>query len=223
MTDQPLRILLADDHDLVRSGLAAILNSHHDIDVIGQVADGPAAARFAAQHAPDVILMDIQMPGGDGLDATRTILRTCPNTRVLILTTFDLDEYVYRALRAGASGFLLKTASPTELVQAVRQCAAGDRLLAPSVTNRLIERFIQHPPPGSAVPDKLASLTPRELDVLRAVARGLSNAEIGASLYLSEATVKTHMTRILAKLGLRDRLQAVVLAHETGLAEHTTD
>ncbi|MFT4296679.1 MAG: response regulator transcription factor [Micropruina sp.] len=166
-----------------------------------------------------MVLMDIQMPGGDGLDATQTILATCPNTRVLILTTFDLDEYVYRALRAGASGFLLKTASPAELVRAVPQCAAGDRLLAPSVTDRLIERFIQHPPPGGAVGQRLAGLTPRELDVLRAVARRLSNAEVGASLYLSEATVKTHMTRILAKLGLRDRLQAVVVAYETGLAD----
>ncbi len=218
MTERAIRVLLADDHDLVRGGLAAILGANDDIEVIGQVADGPAAARFAIENSPDVVLMDIQMPGGDGLDATQVILRTCPTTRVLILTTFDLDEYIYRALRAGASGFLLKTASPAELVRAVRQCGAGDRLLAPSVTDRLIERFVQQPPPGGSGSGRLVGLTPRELDVLRAVARGLSNAEIGASLYLSEATVKSHMTHILAKLGLRDRLQAVVLAYETGLA-----
>jgi DNA-binding NarL/FixJ family response regulator len=218
MSERAIRVLLADDHDLVRGGLAAILNANEDVEVIGQVADGPAAASFAIRYTPDIVLMDIEMPGGDGLTATQTILAACPRTRVLILTTFDLDEYVYRALRAGASGFLLKTASPADLVEAVRKCAAGDRLLAPSVTSRLIERFVRTPPGGVAAQHPgLARLTARELDVLRAAGRGLSNAEIAATLYLSEATVKTHITRILAKLGMRDRLQVVVLAYETGL------
>jgi DNA-binding NarL/FixJ family response regulator len=166
--------------------------------------------------------MDIEMPGGDGLTATRTILAAGPHTRVLILTMFDLDEYVFQALRAGASGFLLKTTPPARLVDAIKACAAGETLLAPSVTQRLIETFVQRPPapPGGALPATLRDLTPREVDVLKAVARGLSNAEIGAELYLAEPTVKTHITRILAKLGLRDRVQAVVLAYETGLVRH---
>ena len=212
-------MLVADDHDLVRDGLAAILDADPGIEVVGEVADGPAAVRAARELDPDIVLMDVEMPGGDGLTATRTILATCPTTRVLMLTMFDLDEYVYQALRAGASGFLLKTTPSAKLLDAVKSCAAGETLLAPSVVHRLITSYVQRPPaaPANQKSGPLTALTPRELDVLGGIARGLSNAEIGAELYLAEATVKTHITRILAKLGLRDRVQAVVLAYESGL------
>lgn len=215
----PVRVLLVDDHDLLRAGLSAILSTDPGISVVGQASDGSAGVRAARDLQPDVVLMDIEMPGGDGLTATREILAGGPGTRVLMLTTFDLDDYVFQALRAGASGFLLKTTPPDKLIEAVHTCAGGDTLLAPSVTRRLVERFIQHPPTAATgeLPPNLRRLTPRELAVLRSLARGKSNLEIGAELYLAETTVKTHITRILSKLGLRDRVQAVVLAYETGL------
>jgi DNA-binding NarL/FixJ family response regulator len=215
----PIRVLVVDDQDLVRGGLVAILGSVDFIEVVGEAADGPAAVAATVASSPDVVLMDIEMPGGDGLTATRDVLERCPDTRVLVLTTFDLDEYVYQALRVGASGFLLKTTAPAELANAVRACAAGETLLASTVTKRLIETFVQRRPVSAMdeVPDALKRLTPRELDVLRAIAHGRSNSEVGAELFLSEPTVKTHVTHILAKLGLRDRVQAVVLAYEAGL------
>ncbi|WP_448624549.1 response regulator [Geodermatophilus sp. URMC 64] len=218
MSDR-IRVLIADDHDLLRDGVAAILGADPAIEVVGEASSGPSAVAAARALAPDVVLMDVEMPGGDGLRATREVLDSCPGTRVLVLTMFDLDEYVLEALRAGASGFLLKTTPSGRLAEAVRACAAGETLLAPSVTRRLVESFVRRPPPSRAgtVPAELTGLTERELDVLRAMARGLSNAEIGAELYLAETTVKTHVTRILAKLGLRDRVQAVILAYETGL------
>ena len=218
MTGQ-VRVLVVDDQDLLRGGLIAILGTHAGVEVVGEAADGPSAVHAALRLAPDVVLMDVEMPGGDGLTATAEIVARCPGTRVLMLTMFDLDEYVFRALSAGASGFLLKTTPPDALADAVRTCVAGDTLLAPSVTRRLVEHFVHRPPPRrpETVLPQLADLTPRELDVLRAVARGLSNAEIAAQLYMAEATVKTHVTRIFTKLGLRDRVQAVVLAYETGL------
>ncbi len=215
----PVRVLVVDDYDLLRGGLVAILDTAEGIDVIGEAADGPSAVRAARDLAPHVVLMDVEMPGGDGLTATRQILRDLPETRVLVLTTFDLDEYVVDALRAGASGFLLKTTPPTALADTVRACAAGTTSLAPSVTARLLETFVERTPsaPLDGTPPALQHLTARELDVLRAMARGLSNAEVGAELHLAETTVKTHVTRVLAKLSLRDRVQAVVLAYETGL------
>jgi len=215
----PLRVLIADDHDLLRGGLVAILGVADGIEVVGEVSSGREAVRAATRLTPDVVLMDVEMPGGDGLAATREILSRCPRTRVIILTMFDLDEYVFQALSAGASGFLLKTTAPSKLAEVIRACNDGETLLAPSVTRRLIETYVQHPPPPTdgSPPASLRHLTPREVDVLTALARGLSNAEIGAQLNLAEGTVKTHITRILAKLGLRDRVQAVVLAYESGL------
>jgi DNA-binding NarL/FixJ family response regulator len=215
---EPIRVLLVDDHDLVREGLAAILAADPAIKIVGEAADGLTAVQVARDLTPDIVLMDVEMPGGDGLTATRTILACCPTTRVVILTMFDLDENVFQALRIGASGFLLKTTPSAKLVDAVKACAAGETLLAPSVVDRLITTYVDHPPPATQPgTGALQALTPRELDVLRAIARGLSNAEISSELYLAEATVKTHITRILAKLGLRDRVQAVVLAYQTGL------
>jgi DNA-binding NarL/FixJ family response regulator len=215
----PVRVVIADDHDLLRDGVTAILGADPGIEVVGEASSGPSAVAAAAALAPDVVLMDVEMPGGDGLTATRQILARCPRTRVLVLTTFDLDEYVLEALRAGASGFLLKTTPAAALVSAVRACAAGEMLLAPSVTRRLVETYVRQPtsPPEGTVPPGMEQLTERELDVLRALARGLSNAEIGRDLYLAETTVKTHVTHLLAKLGLRDRVQAVILAYESGL------
>jgi DNA-binding NarL/FixJ family response regulator len=217
----PVRVLLVDDHDLLRAGLSAILGVA-GLEVVGEAATGPAAVDAARRLGPDVVLMDIEMPGGDGLTATRQILAECPETRVLMLTTFDLDDYVFQALRAGASGFLLKTTPPPKLVEAVQACAAGETPLAPSVTRRLVDSYVQRAPapPDGQLPPALRGLTPRELEVLQALARGLSNVEIGAELYMAEPTVKAHVTRILAKLGLRDRVQAVVLAHETGFIQH---
>jgi DNA-binding NarL/FixJ family response regulator len=213
-----IRVVLADDQDLIRGGLRAILDAEDDIAVVAEAADGAAAARAAAAHAADVVLMDVQMPGSDGLDGTRRVLQARPQCRVLVLAMFDLDEYVFGALRAGASGFLLKTTPPGELAAGVRACHSGDLLFAPAVTRRLVEAYVRRPPaPAGGVPPELAELTAREVEVLRAIARGLSNAEIAAELFLGEATVKTHVTRILWKLGLRDRVQAVVAAYECGL------
>jgi DNA-binding NarL/FixJ family response regulator len=217
----PPRVVIADDQNLVRSGFRMILGAA-GISVVGEAGDGAAAVAATLRHRPDVVLMDIRMPEMDGLEATRRILAapTTSDCRIIILTTFDLDQYVYAALTAGASGFLLKDVTPEQLVTAVRTVRAGDALLAPSITRRLVERFAPRAPGTSAgLPPHgdLSDLTPRELEVLQLVARGLSNAELAAQLCLSEATVKTHVARIFAKLQLRDRVQAVVLAYETGL------
>ncbi|RIK09392.1 MAG: DNA-binding response regulator [Acidobacteria bacterium] len=214
-----IRVLLVDDQDLVRGGMRAILDAEDDLEVVGEAGDGARAADVAVEVSPDVVLMDVQMPGVDGIEGLRRVVRARPRARVLMLTMFDLDEYVFAALKEGASGFLLKTTPPAALAQAVRDCHAGEMLFSPAVTRRLVETFVRRPPATDGVPEVLAGLTPRELDVLRAMARGLSNAEIGRELYLGEATVKTHVTRVLAKLGLRDRVQAVVLAYECGLAQ----
>jgi DNA-binding NarL/FixJ family response regulator len=214
-----IRVLVADDQALVRGGLVAILGAQDDIEVVGEADDGGVAVDQALTLRPDVVLMDVRMPKVDGIEATRRLALHPGAPRVLILTTFDLDEYVYEALRAGAGGFLLKDAPPERLADAVRTVAAGESLVAPAITRRLVERFMRRPTPDAARRDTFAELTARELEVLRLVARGLANAEIAGELFLSEATVKTHLTRILAKLGLRDRVQAVVLAYESGLVE----
>jgi DNA-binding NarL/FixJ family response regulator len=213
-----IRVLLADDQALVRGGFRMILEAQEDIEVAGEASDGAEALEQARRLKPDVVLLDIRMPGMDGLEATRRLVSAAPEApRVLILTTFDLDEYVYEAMLSGASGFLLKSVRPRQLADAVRTVADGESLLAPSITRRLVEEFVRLPRPGQNTPEALAGLTERELDVLRLIAGGRSNAEIAASLFISEATVKTHVTRLLAKLGLRDRVQAVVLAYESGL------
>jgi DNA-binding NarL/FixJ family response regulator len=212
-----IRVLIADDQALLRGGFRMILESQRDIEVVGEAADGHEALALARELSPDVVLMDIRMPELDGLEAARRLLAERDSPRVLMLTTFDENEYVYEAMKAGASGFLLKEIQPEQLAEAVRVAAAGDALLAPSITRRLIEEFVSRPPPGSGPPAELEELTERELEVLKLIARGLSNAEIASSLFLSEATVKTHVTHVLAKLGLRDRVQAVVLAYESGL------
>lgn len=213
-----LRVLVADDQALVRSGLRLILESESGLSVVGEAADGREAVEAAKRLRPDVVLMDVRMPDTDGIEATRRINASSlePKPRILILTTFDLDEYVYAALRAGASGFLLKDAPPDDLVHAVRVLARGEALLAPTVTRRLIEEFASRPEPDES-PEGIDELTERELEVLRNLAAGRSNAEIAASLFVSEATVKTHISHILTKLDLRDRVQAVVVAYESGL------
>jgi DNA-binding NarL/FixJ family response regulator len=211
-----LRVLVADDQELVRAGFCVILEAAGFI-VAGEAADGAEAVALAASERPDVVLMDVRMPVMDGLEATRRIAASGADApKVVILTTFDLDDYVYEALRAGASGFLLKDAPRADLVAAIRVAAAGDALLAPSVTRRLIEAFAARPAAVAPSPSRLASLTPRERDILMLVARGRSNTEIASDLVVSEATVKTHVGHLLAKLGLRDRVQAVILAYETG-------
>ncbi len=212
-----IRVALVDDQDLIRGGLRAILDAEDDIEVVGEAADGGGAVHLATARLADIVLMDVQMPVVDGIEGTRRVVDARPECRVVVLTMFDLDEYVFAALRAGASGFLLKTTPPDELAAAVRACHSGEMLFAPAVTRRLVETYVRHPPRPDGVPARLEELTEREIDVLRAIARGLSNAEIAAELYLGEATVKTHVTRILSKLGLRDRVQAVVLAYECGL------
>ncbi|MEU6550259.1 response regulator transcription factor [Streptomyces sp. NPDC046915] len=214
----PPRVLIADDQALVRTGFGMILTAD-GVDVVAEAADGDEAVEAVHRTRPDLVLMDIRMPGTDGLEATRRILSgALPEPpRVIMLTTFDLDRYVYAALTAGASGFLLKDVTPEHLVAAVRLARNGDALLAPAITRRLIERFVSQDPDSPALHRDLAALTPRELEVLRTLATGLSNAELAARFRLSEATVKTHVARILAKLRLRDRAQAVVVAYETGL------
>jgi DNA-binding NarL/FixJ family response regulator len=216
-----IRVLLADDQALVRGGFRAILDAEPDIEVVAEASDGAEALELAARHRVDVALMDIRMPRLDGIEATRRLLAEArsPPTRVLVLTTFDLDDYVYEALRAGASGFLLKEVLPEQLAPAVRIVAAGEALLAPSITRRLIERFAHRPVPGRQPGTSLEELTPRELDVLRLLARGMSNAEIAQQLIVGEATVKTHVAHVLAKLNLRDRIHAVVFAYESGLVQ----
>jgi len=210
-----IRVLIADDQGMVRSGLRSLLESEPDISVVAEAVNGVDAVDAARRTSPDVVLMDIRMPEVDGIEATRRLVRAEAGTRVLMLTTFDLDEYVFDALRAGASGFLLKDAPAEDLVAAVRTIALGDALLAPAVTRRVIESFAQSPAPVE--PQELASLSPRELEVLRHLARGRSNAEIARELFVSDATAKTHVSNILAKLGLRDRIQAVIYAYESGL------
>jgi DNA-binding NarL/FixJ family response regulator len=213
-----IRIAIADDQELVRNGVRMILEGEPDFEVVGEAADGHAAVELVEKTHPDVLLMDVQMPGSNGLDAARAIVAQGGPTRVLMLTTFDLDEYVYEALRAGAAGFLLKDMSGEDIVASVRQAARGtDSLLAPAVTRRLIERFAGGKSPVQARRGALNDLTNRELEVLRLVARGLSNAEIAKELSIGETTVKTHVARLLMKLELRDRVQAVIFAYESGV------
>jgi DNA-binding NarL/FixJ family response regulator len=215
-----IRVLIADDQALVRDGFGMILDAQDGIEVVGGAEDGGRAVDLARELRPDVVLMDIRMPGVDGLEATRRLMAEGDRApRVLMLTTFDQNEYVYEAMKAGASGFLLKDVRREELVNAVHVVAAGEALLAPSLTRRLIEDFVRRPPPGAAPAGPIADLTEREREVLRLVARGLSNAEIAAELVVSDATVKTHVARILSKLGLRDRIQAVVMAYESGFVQ----
>lgn len=211
-----IRVLLADDQALLRAGLRTVLAAEEDISVIGEASDGAEAARAAQALGVDVVLMDIQMPGVDDIEGVRRIVGSGTRAKVLMLTMFDLDEYVYSALRAGASGFLLKSADPDAIVQAVRDVHDGAMLFAPTVTRRLVEAYVRTPPVTDGVPQALSSLTERELDVVGGIARGLSNAEIGAELFLGEATVKAHVSHILTKLALRDRVQVVVLAYECG-------
>ena len=215
-------VVLADDQDLVRSGLRALLEAR-EIDVRADVANGREAVAAAREHRPDVLVMDIRMPVMDGIAATREITTSSLPTRVLVLTTYDLDQYVYEALKAGASGFMLKTTPPDRLAQAVEIVAAGEALLAPSLTQRLIQEHVRRPPPSAGVPESLAELTDREREVLVLVARGLSNEDIAERLVVSLATVKTHLNRVLGKLGLRSRAQAVVAAYETGLVRPGDD
>jgi DNA-binding NarL/FixJ family response regulator len=212
-----IRVLIADDQALVRGGFRMILDAQKDVEVVGEASDGREAVAQARELDPDVVLMDIRMPELDGLEATRQLVSGDGSARVLMLTTFDLDEYVYEAMKAGASGFLLKDVRPEQLAEAVRVVAAGDSLLAPAITQRLIAEFVRRPPPGSGAPAELSELTERELEVLKLIARGLSNGEIASELFVSEATVKTHVTHVLSKLKVRDRVQAVVLAYESGL------
>jgi DNA-binding NarL/FixJ family response regulator len=214
-----LRVLLVDDQALVRSGFRMLLEAQADMEVVGEAADGEQAVAEVRRTRPDVALMDIRMPRMDGIEATRLITHADPplGCKVLVLTTYDLDEYVFRGLRAGASGFLLKDVAPEELVKAIRIVAAGESLLAPSVTRRLIEEYVRTPAAPATPPPELASLTEREHEVLTLIGKGLANHEIAERLFLSMATVKTHVNRVFAKLGLRDRAQAVVLAYETGI------
>jgi DNA-binding NarL/FixJ family response regulator len=214
-----IRVVIADDQALVRAGFRMMLDAQPAVEVVAEAGDGREAVRQVLRGGADLVLMDVRMPVMNGIEATAELARRAPATRVLMLTTFDLDEYVYDAVRAGASGFLLKDVSPMDLVHAVHVVAAGDALVAPAITRRLLERFVARPHPGAARPDVLASLTEREVEVLVQIARGRSNQEIAGSLHLSPATVKTHVTRILAKLGLRDRTQAVVAAYESGLVQ----
>ncbi|MDX3258791.1 response regulator transcription factor [Streptomyces sp. NPDC093228] len=218
MTSSTVRVLIADDQMMVRQGFTVLLNARPGIEVVGQAVDGEEAVAKVAELAPDVVLMDIRMPGLGGIEATRRITADAPHPRVLVLTTFDLDEYVYDALRAGASGFLLKDASADQLAEAVRVVAAGDALLAPGITRRLIAEFSRlTDAPRAPLKQRVGDLTERETEVLALIAQGLSNAEIAGSLVVAEQTVKTHVGRILVKLGLRDRTQAAVFAYESGL------
>jgi DNA-binding NarL/FixJ family response regulator len=216
MNAAPVRVLLVDDDDLMRAGLRAVLRSDPEVEVVGEAATGRSAVAAVRTRRPDVVLMDVRMPDLDGIAATREVLAVSPDVRVVILTTFEQDDYIFGALSAGASGFLLKRTSPEELLAAIHAVAAGDSLLSPSVTRTVIERMARQPiPQGDDA--RLADLTPREREVLELVARGLSNGEIGVALVIEESTVKTHVKRILMKLGLRDRIQAVIFAYETGV------
>jgi DNA-binding NarL/FixJ family response regulator len=215
-----IRVMLVDDQELVRAGFRMILDAEDDLDIVAEAANGLQAVDLAQRYTVDVALMDIRMPELDGIEATRRIVQVRPTTHVLMLTTFDLNEYVYEALRAGASGFLLKDAPPEQLVDAIRTIASGDALLAPAVTRRVIEAYTRRPMlRGDAAPPELSELTKREVEVLKLIAKGHSNAEIAQQLFLEQTTVKTHVAKILQKLDLRDRVQAVVVAYETGLVQ----
>jgi DNA-binding NarL/FixJ family response regulator len=214
-TTAPIRVVVADDQPLLRAGIVAILDTQDDLSVVGEADDGAHAVRLVRELEPDVVLMDVQMPHVDGIEATRQLADS--GARIVMLTTFDLDRYVYDAMRAGAAGFLLKDTRPESLVEAVRAAARGEALLAPQVTRRLVEEFVSRPAPGAVDDGRLSPLTPREREVLTEIGRGRPNAEIAAALFLSEATVRTHVTRVFAKMQLRDRSQAVVLAYECGL------
>jgi DNA-binding NarL/FixJ family response regulator len=216
-----VRVVIADDQALVRGGFRMILDAREDMDVVGEAGDGAEAVDLVRQHEPEVVLMDVRMPAMDGIEASRRIVASGSSARIIILTTHDVDEYVFAALRAGASGFLLKDVRPAELVEGIRVVAGGDALLAPSVTRRLLDRFAADLAEPAPEPGHLDELTEREAEVLRLVALALSNSEIADRLVLTEATVKTHVSSVLRKLGLRDRVQAVVLAYETGLVERT--
>jgi RNA polymerase sigma factor (sigma-70 family) len=213
----PVRVLLVDDDDLMRAGLEAVLSSDATVDVVGEASDGRRALEQTRAHRPDVVLMDVRMPELDGIAATREVVAAFPGAKVVILTTFEQDDYIFGALNAGASGFLLKRTSPEELIAAIHTVAAGDSLLSPSVTRRVIERVAQQPSAEIPLDQRLDHLTPREREVLEQVARGLSNGEIASELVIEESTVKTHVKRILMKLRLRDRVQAVIFAYESGL------
>lgn len=219
-----IRVLVVDDDALVRGGFRMILEAQDDIEVVGEAADGADAVTTTLTLSPEVVVMDVRMAGMDGIEATRRLVadESCPS-RILMVTTFDLDRHVYDAFRAGASGFLLKNVPPEQLVSAVRCVARGDMLLSPSITRRLIETFTHRPAPATGRPPQLAALTDRELQVLQAIGRGRSNAEIAQQLFLSEATIRTHVNHLLSKLKLRDRVQAVVLAYETGLVQPGTE
>jgi DNA-binding NarL/FixJ family response regulator len=212
-------VLLVDDQRLVRTGFRLILDLEPDMTVVGEASDGAECLQLTAREDPDVVLMDIRMPVLDGIETTKRLVDAGSRAKILVLTTFDLDEYVYEAMRAGANGFLLKDAPREQLTAAIRAVAAGDALLAPSVTRRLIERFVGLRSPNTSLPDLAGLLTPREVEVLRLVARGRTNAEIARELFVEESTVKTHVARLLAKLGVRDRIQAVILAYETGFIQ----
>jgi DNA-binding NarL/FixJ family response regulator len=213
------RIVIADDQALVRGGLRMILDAQPDLEVVGEAVDGRGALQQARELSPDLVLMDVRMPELDGLETTRRLLDRDPSAKVIVLTTFDLDDYVYEAIRAGASGFLLKSAPPQQLIAGIRTVMAGDALLAPEITRRLLDRFVARPPRPTGIPPDFVDLSERELEVLRLIADGRSNAEIAVDLFLSEATVKTHVTHILTKLRLRDRVQAVALAYRAGLMD----
>jgi DNA-binding NarL/FixJ family response regulator len=217
MSPRPVRVLLVDDDDLMRAGLKAVLSSDDEIEVVGEAGDGLAAVSEARAHGPDVVLMDVRMPDLDGISATREVVAVSPEIKVAILTTFEQDDYIFGALNAGASGFLLKRTKPEELIAAVHTLAAGDSIISPSVTRTVTERMTEQPIADPSVQKRLEVLTPREREVLELIARGLSNGEIAAAFVIEESTVKTHVRRILMKLRLRDRVQAVIFAYESGV------
>jgi DNA-binding NarL/FixJ family response regulator len=219
MSTQRVKVLIVDDDDLMRAGLKAVFSSDETIDVVGEAGDGRAAVSRTRELRPELVLMDVRMPDLDGIAATREVLAVSPDVKVVILTTFEQDEYIFGALRAGASGFLLKRTTPEELIAAIKTVAAGDSLLSPSVTRKVIDRMAEQPAPDTSSATRLAELTPREREVLELVARGLSNGEIAEAFVIEESTVKTHVKRILRKLRLRDRVQAVIFAYESGLTQ----